>query len=121
VLLQCVNRECEYFGKLVCDQCDPAETTTEKPFLYKEPTDGYWPAWLLVSAVIATYVAWQTTWLAGGLAFLGLYPGIGYLLQTAGVNIFGKEKSVELPRSSKKYTCVRCSQPAKLVTLSKNS
>jgi hypothetical protein len=120
VLLQCINRDCEYFGKLVCDQCDTAQTFADKPFLYKEPTDGYWPAWLLGCGLVASYVVWQTTWLGGGLVFLGLYFGVGVLLQKAGLNIFGKERSVELPRSSKTYHCVHCAQPAKLITLSKN-
>jgi hypothetical protein len=106
---------------MVCSQCDLSQTTEEKPFLYKEPTDGYWPAWLLVCVLLSSYITWRTTFLAGGLAFLALYPGIGYLLHAAGLNIFGKERSVELPRSSTAYSCVRCAQPAKLITLSKKT
>lgn len=121
VLLQCVNRDCEYFGKLVCDQCDPAQTVADKPFQYKEPTDGYWPLWLLASVLVAGYATWRTDWVAGCLIFFGLYVGLGYLLQEAGLNIFGKERTVEFPRSSKTHSCVRCSQPAKLVSLPKNS
>jgi hypothetical protein len=121
VLLQCVNRDCEYFGKMVCTQCDLSQTTEEKPFLYKEPTDGYWPAWLLVCILLSIYVTWRTTFLLGGLAFLALYPGLGYLLQAAGLNIFGKERSVEFPRSKTEYSCVRCAQPAKLITLSQKT
>lgn len=121
VALQCVNRECEYFGKHVCSQCDPARTVAEKPFHYKEPTDGYWPVWLLACSLISIYIVWCSTWLAGGLAFVSLYAGLGYLMQSVGLNIFGKERSVELPRSSTTYSCVRCSQPAKVISLSKKS
>jgi hypothetical protein len=121
VSLQCVNRDCDYFGKLVCSHCDPATAVSEKPFVYKEPTDGYWPAWLLACALVSIYLVWRTTWIAGGLAFLSLYAGLGYLLQSVGFNIFGKERSVELTRTSTKYSCVRCSQPVKTVTFSKKS
>jgi hypothetical protein len=118
ISLECTNRECEYFGKLVCDQCDLSNTVDEQAYVYKEPTDGYWPAWLVVSCVVAAYVVWRTTWLAGGLAFLGLYLLVGGLMQAMGLNIFGKERRVELPRSSTTYACARCTHPAKLVSLS---
>lgn len=121
VLLQCVSRDCEYFGKMVCNHCDLSQTTVEKPFFYKEPTDGYWPAWLLVCSILSIYITWQSTLLAGGLAFLALYPGLGYLLHAAGWNIFGKERSVELPRSTTAYSCVRCAQPAKLISITPKS
>lgn len=121
VSLQCVNRDCEYFGKLVCNHCNPSQTVAEKPFFYKEPTDGYWPVWLFACVVIGIYVALRTTLLAGGLAFISLYAGLGYLMQAVGFNIFGKERSVELHRSSTNYSCVRCSQPAKIISLSKKS
>lgn len=116
--MQCANRDCEYFGKMVCSHCDLSQITEEKPFLYKEPTDGYWPAWLLLCSILSIYIAWQSTFLAGGLAFLALYPGLGYLMHAAGLNLFGKERSVELPRSTKAYSCVRCAQPAKLISIS---
>lgn len=119
VSLQCVNRDCDYFGKLVCSQCDPSKTVSEKPFMYKEPMDGYWPAWLLACVLVAIYMVWRTTWIAGVLTLISLYAGLGFLLQSVGFNIFGKERSVELPRSSTTHTCVRCSQPAKPVSLSK--
>jgi hypothetical protein len=121
VSLQCVNRECDYFGKLVCSHCNPSQTVSEKPFVYKEPSDGYWPAWLLACVLIAIYVVWRSTWIAGGLAFVSLYAGLGYVLNSVGFNIFGKERNVELPRQSTTYACVRCSQPAKPVSFSKKS
>jgi hypothetical protein len=121
IALQCINRACDYFGKLVCSQCDPSNTVDEKPFVYKEPTDGYWPAWLLVCILMGSYVIWRTTWIAGLLTFVSAYAGLGYLLQSVGFNIFGKERSVELPRSSTTHSCVRCSQPVKPVSLSKKS
>lgn len=121
VSLQCVNRDCDYFGKLVCNHCNPSQTINEQPFYYKEPTDGYWPAWLLACVVVAMLIVWKTTWIAGVLAFFSLYAGLGYLMQSVGFNIFGKERSVELPRSSTSYSCVRCSQPAKIISLSKKS
>jgi len=76
---------------------------------------------LLACALVSIYLVWRTTWIAGGLAFLSLYAGLGYLLQSVGFNIFGKERSVELTRTSTKYSCVRCSQPVKTVTFSKKS
>jgi hypothetical protein len=119
--LQCGNRECDYFGKLVCNHCDPSTTVAEEPFLYKEPIDGYWPAWLLISLLLSVVVVWRTTWIAGGLAFLSLYVGLGYLLQSVGFNLFGVERNVELPRSSTSHRCLRCGQNAKPVSLSKKS
>ena len=39
--LQCVNQNCDYYGKLVCDVCDPLEEQEEEPAVYAEPEDGY--------------------------------------------------------------------------------
>jgi len=121
VALQCLNRDCDYFGKLVCNHCDPSKIVSEQPYYYKEPIDGYWPAWLLASILISIWVLWRTTWIAGGLTFLCLYVGLGFLLQFVGLNIFGKERSVALPRSTTSYSCVRCMQPAKPVSFSSKS
>jgi len=121
VSVQCTNRDCDFFGKLVCSQCDPANTVQEQPYVYQEPTDGYWPAWLLASLAISAFVIWETGWLAGSLAFLGVYGGIGYLMQSLGCNIFGKKRNVEISRTSSNYACVRCSHPAKPLSFSRKS
>ena len=45
--LQCVNQQCDYYGKLVCDVCDISHQRDEAPTVYAEPEDGYWPGWLI--------------------------------------------------------------------------
>jgi hypothetical protein len=115
--VQCKNRDCEYYGKLVCCDCDPAHDQQEPPSLYMEPIDGYWPLWLVVTLVASVALGNYTTIIAGVLTFLGLYFGLGYILQLVGYNIFGKERQVELRRISKVHTCLQCNQPAKVVPL----
>ena len=47
--LQCVNQQCDYYGKLVCDVCDVEHERDEEPSVYPEPEDGYWPGLLLLA------------------------------------------------------------------------
>jgi hypothetical protein len=117
IAMQCRNRECDHYGKLVCDDCDPAHDQRETPSTYKEPIDGYWPLWLMLALTASILVGIYTTVTAGVLSFLGLYLGLGYIFQSAGFNIFGRERLVELQRVSKVHTCISCEQPTKTVSL----
>jgi hypothetical protein len=64
-------------------------------------------------------VTWYyATAMAAWILFFGVYLGIGYLLQVAGCNIFGKQQRVELKRVTKQYDCNHCKQPSKIVPLS---
>jgi hypothetical protein len=111
--LQCVNRECEYYGKLICSVCNAAAEKEDPPAVYAEPEDGYWPAWLVLVVLAALLVWYFTSFLIAFLLAVAVFAGGGYLLQRKGVNVFGTERTVERHRKSTYYTCVRCSQPVK--------
>ena len=115
VELQCVNRHCDYYGKLVCDVCDVAQEQEEPPTVYEEPEDGYWPG-LLVLSLICFGIVWSsaTFWIAI-LAAIGLFIGGGLLLQWFGVNVFGRRRIVEHQRKSMRHRCIRCGQLVKEV------
>jgi len=113
--LQCINKECGYYGKLVCDNCNPEQQKNDKPVDYLEPLDGYWPAWLGVTLVASLIVWLYSTWLAAFIGWIGLYAGVGYILQSMGFNMFGKQRLVSMQRVSKYHSCIGCSQPAKTV------
>ncbi len=111
--LQCVNQHCDYYGKLVCGVCDAAAEKEEPPAVYAEPEDGYWPAWLVLILAAAAMV-WYFQSFARAAAFaVGAFAVGGYLLQLLGVNIFGRERSIECQRSTTFHTCLRCQQPVK--------
>ncbi len=115
--LQCVNKVCGYYGKLVCNNCDPQHNKDDSPTEYLEPFDGYWPLWLLVT-IIASIVFWlYTNWLAALIAFVGLYGGLGAIMQSMGLNIFGIERKVVMQRVSNYHSCICCEQPVKVVNL----
>lgn len=115
--LQCTNQACGYYGKLVCNICDPEQRKDEPPTVYLEPLDGYWPALLGIS-VIASLIVWlYSTWLAALIFWFGSYLGLGYILQSMGFNIFGKQRTVSMPRTSKHHQCIGCGQTAKEVPI----
>lgn len=66
---QCVNQDCEYYRKLVCGVCDPEVQRDEPPAVYLEPEDGYWPALLVVSLILAV-LTWVTSSFSAGLLML---------------------------------------------------
>ncbi len=113
--LQCINQNCDYYGKLVCSVCNPLHEKDEPPSIYAEPEDGYWPAWLAVILVVAGFIWYFSAWfLAAALIAVLAYAGGGYLLQKqAGWNLFGTERRVEHQRKSAFHTCIKCQQPVK--------
>ncbi|QDT68684.1 hypothetical protein MalM25_16080 [Planctomycetes bacterium MalM25] len=112
--LQCVNQACDYYGKPVCDVCNPSREHDEAPAIYAEPVDGYWPA-LTIGAIVLGLLAWY----AFGWFYLGLFVGVAsfaasaYFLHQAGVDVFGTEHTVEQPRRGSKRHCLRCDGPVK--------
>jgi hypothetical protein len=111
--LQCYNQDCDYYGKLICGVCDSIVEKDEPPALYSEPEDGYWPAWLLL-VILMTGMVWYFSWYLPALIFaIAAFVGGGYLFQSQGVNIFGREREVEHARKSSYYTCISCQQPVK--------
>ena len=111
--LQCINQECEYYGKLVCDLCDQAGEKDEEPAVYFEPEDGYWPVWLLAVLIVSVFVWFYASFLAAAAtALLGFVVG-GLLLQLIGLNVFGKKHQVQHERKSLFHTCISCQQPVK--------
>jgi hypothetical protein len=111
--LQCVNQQCAYYGKLVCGVCNEAVVKEEPPAVYAEPEDGYWPAWLALVLAFAAVWWYFTSFLVAGAIAGATFAGGGYWLQRRGINIFGREITVERPRKSAYYTCVQCGQPVK--------
>lgn len=111
--LQCVNQECDYYGKLVCGACASGHEKEEAPSVYEEPEDGYWPAWLLV-VVVAFAILWYylTFGWAAGIA-IATFVLAGYVLQRAGLNLFGRKRVVAQPRKSSFHTCLNCQQRMK--------
>jgi hypothetical protein len=112
--LQCVNQDCDYYGKLVCGICDPLHEKDEAPSIYAEPEDGYWPAWLilvLISAAALWY--YQTSFKTAAIGAIVTYLTGGYLLQRLGLNIFGRHRTLEHPRKSTFHTCIHCKSEVK--------
>lgn len=111
--VQCVNQDCTYYAKLVCEACSSRQEKEELPAVYAEPEDGYWPGWLVLVLVFAA-VIWYFSyfWVAALVAIVGYLLG-GYLLQWMGINVFGRERKVEYQRKSSFHNCIRCGQPVK--------
>ncbi len=113
--LQCVNQQCDYYGKLVCDVCDSAAEQEEPPTVYAEPEDGYWPAWLAFALLITPLIWYFTSIFVAVSSAVVIFAGGGLFLQQLGINIFGRENRVERPRWSTYHTCIRCRKPVKKV------
>lgn len=112
-ILQCANQDCSYYGKWVCAVCNPVSKKQEQPLEYLEPVDGYWPAWLIVSLVLSLISLWYFGWRSALIAFVGLYVGLGYVLHSMDLNIFGKQRRVTMDRTTEIHRCICCSEPAK--------
>lgn len=82
-----------------------------------EPIDGYWPLWLLVTLAGSIALWFYTNGLAALIAFVGMYGGIGAIMQSMGLNIFGVERKVAMQRVSNFHSCICCQQPVKVVSL----
>lgn len=112
-ILQCSNRDCSYYGKWLCSVCNPVAKQQQDPLEYLEPLDGYWPAWLLLSLLASLVFGFYFTWSSAFILFVGLYAGIGYILQSMDVNIFGKQRKVSMDRSTDVHLCICCNKPSK--------
>jgi hypothetical protein len=112
---QCVNQNCEYYGKLLCSVCNPEVEKDEPPSVYAEPEDGYWPLLLIASLVVGALTWILNSFLAALLIWVGGFAGGAYALHRAGVNVFGREKQVTQQRSSAYHTCTCCQQPVKQI------
>jgi hypothetical protein len=44
---------------------------------------------------------------------IGLYAGVGYILQSMEINIFGKHRRVTMDRSTDVHACICCQSPTK--------
>ena len=113
--LQCVDTNCEYYGKLVCSVCDSAVEKEEPPSVYAEPEDGYWPLLLLAAIIIGILIWWLGSFLVGLIVGIVLFAGGGHLLHRYVLNIFGRERTVTRSRVSSCNTCVRCQSLVKVV------
>ena len=110
---QCVNQECDYHGKLVCETCDKESTKEEEPTIYFDRVGGWWPT-LATCAVFLFIVALFYThfWVALMLA-IGAFMGVGLMLHRAGVAVLDTTKKIVESRHSIQHSCVRCSKPVK--------
>lgn len=113
--LQCVSQECDYYGKLVCAVCNPLTEMDEAPSVYAEPEDGYWPGWLAAALVLAALVWYWSSFPVAVVVFIIVFGLGGFLMHSAGINIFGSKRTVEQQRKSRFFTCVRCGSPTKEV------
>lgn len=110
---QCTNKDCAYYGKLVCGVCDPEVRKDEAPGVYLEPEDGYWPL-LFVSSLVVAILTWiASSFLPALLVGFVAFTGVAYALRRIDVNVFGKVHEVSQPRTSAYHTCICCQQPAK--------
>jgi hypothetical protein len=110
---QCVNQDCRYYGKLICNVCDPQVDEDAPPAVYIEPEDGYWPL-LLIVGIIALVLAWIfTRFLPAALIALAICAGGAYLISRAGGSLFGRENKVFQARISSHNACISCQQAVK--------
>ena len=110
---QCLNQECDYHGKLVCEACDLGVSHDEEPTVYFDRVGGWWPS-LATCACVLFFVAlfYTHAWIAFFLAAAALIAA-SFGLQRAGLNVFDTTKKVIEPRHSVHHHCIRCSKPAK--------
>ena len=113
--LYCIDPNCEYYGKLVCDVCDVRLEKEDPPALYVESEDGYWPLLLFAVLVLGTVTWYYTSFLTAAGISIGIFALAGFLLHRAGVNVFGRKREVTQSRVSHYHTCVRCKKPVKEV------
>ncbi len=113
--LQCVNQQCDYYGKLTCELCDPIVEKDESPSVYIEPEDGYWPVWLVIVLIGAAVTWFYTTFLTAVFTAIIAFAGGGWFLQQIGMNVFGRETRIEHRRKKQLHTCIRCHQQTKMV------
>ncbi len=120
-VLQCANRECGYYGKLLCSTCDAPASKREAPMQYNEPIDGYWPGWLLLASITGFAVGLYFTWIAGILTFLTMFVGVGWVLHAMQFNIFGREREVLMERINNYHPCICCQSETKVTSLQKRT
>ena len=113
--LQCINQDCEYYGKLMCDVCDQLAEKEESPSIYAEPEDGYWPALLIIVLVVSALVWYWISFPVALFVAITSFGLGGFILQRMGLNIFGAKRMVEQQRRLTYFTCVCCGQAVKEV------
>ncbi len=110
---QCVNQQCGYYGKPLCEVCEQLVEEDAPPAVYLEPQEGYWPL-LLIAVIAAAWFVWSRRSFGSALLWVLFgFPLIGGLLQAVGINIFGKQRRVEHSRKSRFRRCLCCQQPVK--------
>lgn len=107
---QCVNQACDYYSKLICDRCDPQVEKDEPPATYIELEDGYWPGLLILVLLFATFVWTASSFMASLIFAVLTFAGGGYALHLAGINVFGRERHIEHPRTSICQICIKCGE-----------
>jgi hypothetical protein len=112
---QCFNKDCDYYGKLICGVCDEEVRIEEPPAVYLEPEDGYWPLLLLLSVLVAVLAWILHSFLAATLFLFGIFAAGACVLRYAGVNVFGRKNEVRRNRSSVYHKCIRCEQRVKTI------
>ena len=115
IQLQCVNQQCDYYGKLVCDVCDVAHEREETPTVYAEPEDGYWPGLLLLAILCFGPLWYFYSLLTATITTVAGFVVAGLLLQWTGINIFGSNHIVEHRRKSSYHNCISCGEAVKQI------
>ena len=87
--------------------------------VYAEPEDGYWPGWLVLALIAFGIIWYRDSLTTASLAALGLFFVGGGILHLAGLNIFGRNRTVEHPRKSTFYSCISCGQVVKKIQKAK--
>lgn len=109
---QCVNQACDYYGRLVCNVCDPRHDREESPTVYLEPEDGFWPL-LLVLALISGpvgWIGWRLNLFGVVMTMAGVFGVGSFLVHIFDRTVFGRKIRVEQRRLTPYHTCISCGE-----------
>jgi hypothetical protein len=112
---QCVNKGCDYYGRLVCANCDPRHEREEPPSVYFEPEDGFWLLLLLLALVggLFAWVRWGLTWPWVLVVMAAVFAAGALVVRLCKRSVFGRNVRVEQQRITVYHTCIACEKEAR--------
>ena len=119
---ECANQTCDYYGKLLCDNCSPElEFTHERMYTFREvgyAGDIFWTTVTIAFTVFLFALTFTSLDLNGAVvvaAGVGAAVAAGQVALTKhkGCPLFTEEKEQTVTDTTYHACCIKCKQPVK--------
>ena len=119
---ECANQTCDYYGKLLCDNCSPElEFTHERMYTFKDPAyagDIFWTTVINAFTVLLFALTFTSLDLNGAVV---VAAGVGAAVAAGGValtkheggHLFTEKKERTETDTTYHDCCIKCKQPVK--------